>query len=105
MPLTFEATQSGTDNGMSGTATAMDADPVHYVLYGKDADGVYFEFDDQSRGAYGRVSSVVLADDIVRFDLTDGDRITVKKQMDDSGWSHFLTTIRETFGAAVSQVE
>ncbi|MGN6727101.1 MAG: hypothetical protein ACTHLZ_14365 [Tepidisphaeraceae bacterium] len=102
MPLTFTATQSGTDDGMSGAATAMDADPAHYVLYGKDENGVYFECDDQSSGGYGRVTGVVLSDSVVRFDMSDGDFVSVLKQMDEPSWAQFLATVRATFGEAVS---
>jgi len=47
MPLDFTATESGFDNGMGGASNAAGADDLHYVLFGKDGDGVYFEYDDQ----------------------------------------------------------
>jgi hypothetical protein len=43
MPLDFTATESGFDNGMGGASNAAGTDEQHYVLFGKDADGIYFE--------------------------------------------------------------
>jgi len=46
MPLDFVATESGFDNGMGGAFNAAGTGESHYVLFGRDGGGVYFEYDD-----------------------------------------------------------
>ena len=101
MPLDFTATESGFDNGMGGASNAAGADDLHYVLFGQDGDGVYFEYDDQIHGAINQVAGVSVHPDRIVFALRDSHTITVRRRMDDGQWSEFVAGIRRTFPAAI----
>jgi len=101
MPLDFTATECGFDNGMGGASNAAGADDLHYVLFGKDGDGVYFEYDDQINGGIDQVARIVVHPDRVVFARIDGDTITVHKQMDDTKWTEFLKGMRGVFAPAI----
>ena len=97
MPLDFVATESGFDDGMGGASNAAGTGESHYVLFGKDGDGVYFEYDDQIHGAIEQVTHISVLADRVVFTLRDRNTITVRKQMADAKWSEFVAGVRGTF--------
>ena len=101
MPLNFTATESGFDDGMGGASNAAESDPQHYVLFGKDDDGVYFEYDDQIHGGVDQVVQISVLPDHVVFVLRDSDKITVRRQMDDAAWNDFIAGVRRTFPPAI----
>jgi hypothetical protein len=45
-----------------------------------------------------------VSNNVVRFTLTNGQLVTVPKQMDEGSWSRFLATVHETFGPAVTHM-
>lgn len=90
MPFDFTATECGFENGLGGASNAAGADEYHYVLFGKDGDGVYFEYDDQINGGVGQVVGVEIEADRVVFALTDGEKITVCRQMNAAKWAEFI---------------
>ena len=97
MPLDFTATEIGFDNGMGGASNAAAADDLHYVLFGKDGDGVYFEYDDQIHGGVDQVAGILVHPDHVVFTLIDRNTITVRRLADDPKWSEFLGGLRGVF--------
>ena len=97
MPLDFTATEIGFDNGMGGASNAAGTGEPHYVLFGRDGDGVYFEYDDQIHGGVDRVAGVSVRRDNVVFTLTDRTTITVRRQADDPKWPEFLGGLRAVF--------
>ncbi len=101
MPLDFIATECGFDNGLGGASNAAGADEHHYVLFGKDGDGVYFEYDDQINGGVDQVAGVEVEQTRVLFSLTDGKKIAVRKQMNDAKWSEFIAGIKGAFPQAI----
>ena len=103
--MEFVATESGFEDGMGGASNAACTADYHYVLFGRDTDeqhpecsGVYFEFDDQIHGAVDCIARVSIADDLVTFDLRDGQKIVVRRGMAESKWSGFLRGIHDAFG-------
>lgn len=101
MPLDFTATEIGFDNGMGGASNAAGADDLHYVLFGKDGDGVYFEYDDQIHGGKDQVAGISVHPDYMVFALIDRNTITVRRKADDPDWSEFLGGIRDVFPPAM----
>jgi hypothetical protein len=101
MPLDFTATEVGFDNGMGGASNAAGADDLHYVLFGKDGDGIYFEYDDQIHGGVDQVAGIAVHLDHVVFTLVDRNAITVWCGADDSNWSEFLGGLRDVFPPAM----
>ena len=102
MPLDFTATESGFDDGMGGASNATGTrQQQHYVLFGKDGDGVYFEYDDQIHGGVDQVVQISVHPDRVVFALRDSNVITVRRQMHDAAWNDFVAGVRRTFPAAV----
>ena len=103
--MEFTATESGFENGIGGASNAADGAGYHYVLFGRQTDEqhsecnrVYFEFDDQSHGAVDCITRIATADDLVTFELRDGQRIVVRCGMAESEWSEFLRGIHDAFG-------
>ena len=103
--MEFVATESGFEDGMGGASNVTGTADSHYVLFGRDTDeqrpernGVYFEFDDQIHGAVDCVTEVSIADDSVRFELRDGQKIVVRRGMAEPQWSGFLRGIHDAFG-------
>lgn len=101
MPLDFLATESGFDNGLGGASNAAGVGEQHYVLFGKDGDGIYFEYDDQIHGGIGQVAHVSIHSDHVVFRLHDLNTITVRRKTEDAPWSEFIAGIRRTFPPAI----
>ena len=101
MPFNFMATEIGFDDGMGGASNAASADDLHYVVFGKDGDGVYFEYDDQINGGVDQVAGISVHPDHVVFTLIDRNTITVRRQADDPKWSEFLGGLRAIFPAAL----
>ena len=101
MPLDFTAMEIGFDDGMGGASNAAGANDLHYVLFGKDGDGVYFEFDDQIHGGVDQVAGITVQPDRVVFTLNDRNTITVRRNTDDLKWSEFLAGLRDAFPAAL----
>ena len=97
MPLDFDATECGFDNGMGGASSAAGTGEPHYVLFGRDGDGVYFEYDDQIHGGVDQVTHISVYPDGVVFGLRDRETIIVRKQMGDAQWGEFIAGIRRTF--------
>jgi len=58
MPLDFTATEIGFEDGVGGASNAAGAGDPHYVLFGRDGDGVYVEYDDQIHGGVDQVAGV-----------------------------------------------
>jgi hypothetical protein len=103
--MEFTATESGFEDGMGGASNAAGTADYHYVLFGRQTDeqhpersGVYFEFDDQIHGAVDCITRVAIADDSVRFELRDGQKIVVRRGMPEPQWSGFLRGIHDAFG-------
>src|SRR6185369_138620 len=101
MPLDFVATECGFDNGLGGASNAAGTGPSHYVLFGRDGDGVYFEYDDQIHGRADQVKHISVYADRVVFGLDDEDKITVRKQMRDAPWNEFIAGLRCTFPPSI----
>ena len=101
MPLDFAATESGFDEGMGGASNAAGTGEQHYVLFGKDGDGVYFEYDDQIHGGIDQVKQISIHPDRVLFTLRDDDTITVRKQMSDAQWDELIAGLQRTFPPAI----
>ena len=101
MPIDFTATECGFDNGLGGASNSAGCDEHHYVLFGRDGDGVYFEYDDQIHGGIGQVVGIQVSPAFVEFSLTDGNKITVRKEMDDAKWSDFISGIRDAFSPTI----
>ena len=101
MPFDFTATECGFDNGLGGASNSMGTDEYHYVLFGKDGDGVYFEYDDQIHGGIDLVAGVEIESARVVFTLKDGQKITVRKQMNDAKWSEFVAGVRGAFASGI----
>jgi len=101
MPFDFTATEIGFDNGMGGASNAAGSDDLHYVLFGKDGDGVDFEYDDQSHGGIDQVARISVHPDHVVFTLVDRTTITVRRKADDPNWSEFLGGLRGVFPPAM----
>jgi hypothetical protein len=97
MFLDFKATEVGFENGMGGASNA----DGHYVLFGKDAHGVYFEYDDQIHGRVNQVAGICVHADRVVFTLVDQNTITVRRQADDPKWLEFLGGLRGVFPPAM----
>ena len=102
--MEFTATESGFEDGMGGASNAADTKDYHYVLFGRQTDdqhpkcsGVYFEFDDQIHGSVDSVTRVVVADDVVEFELKDQQKIVVRRGMGEPQWSGFLRGIYDVF--------
>ena len=102
--MEFTATESGFEDGMGGASNAAETQDYHYVLFGRHSDeqhpectGVYFEFDDQIHGAVDGVTGVAIADDLVTFELRDGQKIVVRRGMGEPQWDGFLKGIRDAF--------
>ena len=100
MTLDFAATESGFADGMGGASNAAGAGDQHYVLFGKDGDGVYFEYDDQIHGGVDQVLQIHVHPDRVVFALRDASVITVRRQMEDRPWSEFIAGVSRTFPPA-----
>lgn len=96
MSLDFTATESGFDNGLGGASNTAGSDEQHYVLFGKDGEGVYFEYDDQIHGDIDQVVQISVGPDRVVFTLRDATTITVRRQMDDRPWNEFVAGVRHT---------
>jgi len=86
--MEFTATESGFEDGMGGASNEAGTAGYHYVLFGRQTDeqhpecsGVYFEFDDQIHGAVDCITRVAIADELVRFELRDGQKIVVRRGM------------------------
>jgi hypothetical protein len=101
MLIDFAATEAGFDNGLGGASNAQSTGEPHYVLFGKDGDGVYFEYDDQIHGGVDQVAQVSVHADHVVFTLRDSGVITVRRQMEDGPWSDFIDGVRRTFPATL----
>lgn len=101
MSFDFSATECGLDNGLTGASNVAGTEVYHYVLFGKDREDVYFEYDDQIHGGVNQVASVELGQACVIFSLVDGKKISVQKQMNDAMWSDFIAGVRETFPPAI----
>ena len=101
MPLDFTAAQIGFDNRVGGTSNAASADDLHYVLFGKDGDGVYFEYDDQIHGGVDQVGGISVHPDHGIFTLIDRNTITVRRQAGDPKWLEFLGSLRDVFPPAI----
>ena len=101
MPLDFVATECGFDNGLGGASNAAGTGPSHYVLFGRDGDGVYFEYDDQIHGRVDQVAHVVIHLDRIVFSLRDKNTITVRKEMSGAEWSEFIAGVRDAFPPAI----
>src|SRR4051812_36835938 len=102
MPFDFIATEVGFYNGMRGASNAAGAGELHYVVFGKDGDDVYFEYDDQIHGRVNQVAGICVRPDHVVFTLTDRNTITVRRQQaDDPKWSEFLGGLHAVFPAAM----
>src|SRR6266699_442350 len=102
--MEFTATESGFEDGMGGASNAAGTADYHYALFGRQTDeqhpecsGVYFEFDDQIHGTVDCITRVVIADDCVRFELRDGQKIVVRRGMAETQWSGFLRGIHDAF--------
>jgi len=102
--MEFVATESGFEDGMGGASNGAGTAGYHYVLFGRDTDeqypecsGVYFEFDDQIHGAVDCVKMVAIADDLVSFELRDGQTIVVRRGMAEPQWTGFLRGIHDAF--------
>ena len=103
--MEFTATQAGFEDGMGGASEAAGTADYHYVLFGRQTDqehppnnGVYFEFDDQSHGAVDCVSRIIVAANLVSFELKDGPKIVVRRGTTEPQWTEFLKGIHDTFG-------
>jgi hypothetical protein len=103
--MEFVVTEFGFDDGIGGASNAAGTADHHYVLFGRQTDeqhsecsGVYFEFDDQIHGAVDCVTRVVIADDCVRFELRDSQKIVVRRGMAEPQWSGFVRRIHDAFG-------
>ncbi|HZN64061.1 MAG TPA: hypothetical protein VFB66_02085 [Tepidisphaeraceae bacterium] len=101
MPLDFTATEIGFEDGVGGASNAAGTGDPHYVLFGRDGDGVYFEYDDQIHGGVDQVAGVSVRRDHVVFTLTDRTTITVRRRADDPKWSEFLDGLRGVFPPAM----
>lgn len=101
MHLDFTAFESGFDNGLGGASNAAADGTLHYVLFGKDGGGAYFEYDDQVHGAVDQVCRIDLHGDRVTFALVDGGSVTVRREVDDGQWHEFLEGIRSVFAPGV----
>ena len=101
MKLDFNATECGFDDGIGGASNADGDGETRYVLFGKDGDGVYFEYDDQIHGGVGRVAGIAVHVDRVVFTLVDQMVIAVRKGMADRKWSEFLAGVRRVFPAGI----
>jgi len=101
MPLDFAATESGFEDGLGGASNAAGAGPSHYVLFGRDGDGVYFEYDDQIHGGVDQVAQVSIHPDRVVFSLRGNDTITVRREMSDAQWNQLIAGLREAFPPAI----
>lgn len=97
MPLDFTATEIGFEDGVGGASNAAGTGEPHYVLFGRDGGGVYFEYDDQIHGGVDQVAGVSVHRDQMDFTLVDQTVITVRRQADDPKWSEFLGGLRAVF--------
>jgi len=102
MSLIFTATECGLTDGLGGASNSQCDEQQHYVLFGRDGDGVYFEFDDQSNGSVGQVRAIHIPPDAVTFDLESEESVTVKRGKDDTDWSKFVEAVRHIFADTVS---
>lgn len=101
MSLTFIASECGFADGVGGASNTESDEQQHYVLFGKDGDGVYFEFDDQMNGGTGQVRVIHILPDAVTFDLNSHESITVKRGCGDVEWNTFLDALRHTYDGDV----
>jgi hypothetical protein len=102
--MEFTATEFGFEDGLGGASNGADTKDYHYILFGRqtdnqhpECDGVYFEFDDQSHGSVDSVTGVVIADDVVEFELKDDPKIVVRRGMSEPQWSGFVRGIYGVF--------
>jgi len=98
MHIDFIATEVGfTDEGLGGASNANSDAAYHYILFGEQDDGVYFEYDDQSNGSVREIADVRICDDHVIFSLRDGKRVTVRCGASEADWATLLEGVASVF--------
>ena len=104
VPMKFTATEAGFKDGIGGASNSASAEKQHYVLFGVQKDsqhpdnsGVYFEYDDQSKGAVNCVKTVMIGDKSVGFRLKDGKSIEVRCNVSAYEWEALKRGIRIVF--------
>ena len=95
--MKFKATEAGDDSGLCGASNSSSEDDYHYVLFGKDGDGIYFEFDDQANGKLNMIKEVLIDENSIEFILSNSDSITVVDGIGGSDWNDFLKGTKNIF--------
>jgi hypothetical protein len=105
--MDFIATEHGFENGLGGASNSASKKDYHYVVFGRQQhpkySGIYFEYDDQSRGAVNCVKKVTTSDEQVLFVLKRQKKIVVRRGGKAVHWKQFLKGVRHVFGDSVVQ--
>lgn len=106
--MKFVATEAGFKNGLGGASNSTSAEKQHYVLFGVQKDtqhpensGVYFEYDDQSKGAVNSVRGVSIGNKSVVFKLKGGKSVEVNCNVGTDQWEQLQRGIRAVFPSDV----
>jgi len=102
--MKFSATEAGFKKGLGGASNSKSTEKYHYVLFGTQKDcqhpefsGVYFEYDDQSKGAVNSVDTVAIVDRTVTFRLKNGEAIEVDCDVSAEQWKELLLGLATVF--------
>ena len=104
VPMKFTATEAGFREGLGGASNAKGAEKYHYVLFGTQQDaqhpensGVYFEYDDQTKGGVNVAKAVTIGEKFVIFKLRGGKLIEVNCNVSEDQWDDLQRGIRSVF--------